>query len=237
MNKIGACKISYVSWVNMRVLIIEDNRRLSESLKEMLVSESYSVDLAFDGQEGEKMAKQGSYDLILLDIMLPIKDGISVCRDLRDLDVLVPIIILTAKGETDDRVLGLDSGADDYLIKPFAIDELLARMRALLRRPQSRVAEKISFLDLEIESSSHQVLKKGKEIKLTLKEYSVLEYFMRNQGKVITRDDILQHCWDFAHDSFSNIVDVYIKRLREKLKDKNEQYIKTVRGVGYKMEE
>lgn len=232
-----ALTLRVMYYVHMRVLIIEDNQRLSNSLKEMLVSESYSVDLAFDGEKGEKMAKQESYDLILLDIMLPIKDGISVCRSLREADILVPIIMLTAKGETDDRVLGLDSGADDYLIKPFAIDELMARMRALLRRPQNKFSEKMTFLDLEISPSDHKVIKKGKEIRLTLKEYAVLEYFIRNQGKVVTRDDILEHCWDFAYDSFSNIVDVYIKRLREKLKDKNEQYIKTIRGVGYKMEE
>lgn len=229
-------RASVVYYVCVRVLIIEDNQRLSASLKEMLVSEGYSVDLAFDGEKGEKMAKQESYDLILLDIMLPIKDGISVCVSLRESEIITPIIMLTAKGETDDRVLGLDSGADDYLIKPFAIDELMARMRALLRRPQNKISEKINFLDLEILSSEHKVLRAGKEIKLTLKEYSVLEYLIRNQGRVISRDDILEHCWDFAYDSFSNIVDVYIKRLREKLKDKNEQYIQTIRGVGYKME-
>lgn len=145
--------------------------------------------------------------------------------------------MLTAKGEVDDRILGLDSGADDYMTKPFVMDELLARVRALLRRPQRGVvAETLQCQDIEIFPAEHKVKKHGKELALTLKEFAVLEYFVRNQSKVLTRDDIVSNCWDFAYDAESNIVDVYIKRLRAKLKDTHESYIKTIRGVGYTME-
>ena len=221
----------------MRILVVEDNEKLSSLVKEILTGESYAVDVINNGLVGETAAHQHPYDLIILDLMLPGKDGVTVCTDLRESGVLTPILMLTAKGEVDDRVLGLDAGADDYMTKPFVMNELLARVRALLRRPQqTTMVETLHCQDIEILPAQHKVMKKGKELALTLKEYAVLEYFLRNQNKVLTRDDIVSNCWDFAYDAESNIVDVYIKRLRAKLKDTHESYIKTIRGVGYTME-
>ena len=221
----------------MRILLVEDNEKLGGLVKEILTSESYHVDQARTGTEGESMAHQRPYDLIILDIMLPEKDGISVCHDLRERGVLIPILMLTAKGEVDDRVLGLDAGADDYMTKPFAMDELLARVRALLRRPQQRMyQETLRCRDIEILPAQHKVIHAGIELALTLKEYTVLEYLVRNHDTVVTRDALLAGCWDFAYDAESNIVDVYIKRLRKKLHDTDESYIKTIRGVGYTLQ-
>ena len=165
--------------------------------------------------------------------MLPKKDGISVCKSLRDDNVNLPIIMITAKGEIEDKIMGLDSGADDYLVKPYDMKELLARVRALLRRPQEKVLSKLEVKDIILDNSKHTVTKKGVSISLTLKEYAILEYLMMNAGNVITREQLLEHCWDFAYSAFSNITDVYIKQLRKKLKDTNEKYIQTIRGVGY----
>ncbi|QQR76509.1 response regulator transcription factor [Candidatus Nomurabacteria bacterium] len=217
----------------MRILLVEDNEKLAKYTKQMLYEEGYSVDVISDGIAGERMARSGSHDLLILDIMLPSKDGIAVCKSLRESDVNLPIIMITARGEVDDRVLGLDSGADDYLVKPFEMKELLARIRALLRRPESKISETLSIQDITLDSTKHQVFKKGVLIPLTLKEYSILEYLMRNVDTVVSREQLLEHCWDFAYSAFSNITDVYIKRLREKFKDTDEKYIKTIRGVGY----
>ncbi|PIU28552.1 MAG: DNA-binding response regulator [Candidatus Hydromicrobium americanum] len=219
----------------MRLLIIEDQKKLVTYLRKGLENNSFSVDFAYDGQKGEKLALYGEYDLIILDIMLPIKDGIEVCKTLRRGGIDTPILMLTAKEGVDDRINGLDSGADDYLIKPFAFGELLARIRALLRRPTKKDPEILKGQDIVMNNSTH-VVKKGNEIlNLTLKEYSVLEYLIKNKGIVLDREKILDHCWDFAYDSFSNIVDVYIKRIRKKLDNKNhEKYIQTIRGMGYK---
>jgi DNA-binding response OmpR family regulator len=220
----------------MRILVVEDNQKLAGYIKKALEQKSYAVDCVYDGEAGEKKATFGEYDLLVLDIMLPKKDGVAVCRDLRRQNINLPIIMLTAKGELDDKIEGLDAGADDYLVKPFELDELLARMRALLRRPQNKTAEVLQVQDIEIDSATHAVKQSGKELQLTLKEYAVLEYLVFNSGRVVTRDQILEHCWDFAFDSFSNIVDVYIKQLRQKLNDNNEKYIKTIRGVGYQLQ-
>ena len=220
----------------MRILIVEDNQKLSGYIKKALEQQSYSVDCVFDGEAGEKRMRFGEYDLVILDIMLPKKDGLVVCRDLRKDNVNLPIIMLTAKGELDDKIAGLDSGADDYLIKPFELDELLARIRALLRRPKEKTTEILIAQDIAINNAKHIVTKNNKPLLLTLKEYAVLEYLVRNKEQVLTRDQILEHCWDFAFDSFSNIVDAYIKQLRKKLNDTNEKYIKTVRGIGYQFQ-
>jgi DNA-binding response OmpR family regulator len=217
----------------MRILIIEDNEKIAKYTKQMLEEEGYAVDTVFDGESGERQARSLNHDLIILDIMLPKKDGISVCKSLRDSNINLPIIMITAKGEISDKILGLDSGADDYLIKPFDMDELLARVRALLRRPQEKIITKLKIKDITIDNSKHTVTKKDKVLSLTLKEYAILEYLMLNADQVITREQLLEHCWDFAYSSFSNITDVYIKQLRKKLKDTNEKYIKTIRGVGY----
>lgn len=219
----------------MRILVVEDNQKLAKYTKQMLEEAGYSVDCSYDGIAGQRMAESFSYDLVLLDIMLPGKDGVAVCTELRDGGSTVPILMLTAKGEVDDRVLGLDSGADDYLVKPFEMKELLARARALLRRPQEKFATSLEVQDLVLDSGTHVVTKSGEGISLTLKEYAILEYLMRNVDSVVTREQLLEHCWDFAYSAFSNITDVYIKQLRRKLKDTDEKYIQTIRGVGYKL--
>jgi len=221
----------------MRILIVEDNQKLAGYIKKALKQESYAADCVYDGEMGEERAMYGEYDLMVLDIMLPKKDGISVCRDLRANDVNLPVIMLTARGELDDRVEGLDSGADDYLVKPFELAELLARIRALLRRPVNKKGEILQVQDIIMDGAKHLVQQGKTLLKLTLKEYAVLEYLLRNKGQVLSREQILEHCWDFDFDSFSNIVDVYIKRLRRKLNDKDDKYIKTIREVGYQFQE
>ncbi|HAS80924.1 MAG: Two component transcriptional regulator, winged helix family [Candidatus Nomurabacteria bacterium GW2011_GWE1_32_28] len=217
----------------MRILIVEDNEKLAKYTKQMLEEEGYAVDSSYDGEAGERMARSGSHDLVILDIMLPKKDGISLCKSLRDDNINLPIIMITAKEGLDDKILGLDSGADDYLIKPFDMEELLARVRALLRRPKEKVILKLEVQNIVLDNSKHIATQKGILLNLTLKEYSILEYLMLNADQVVTREQLLEHCWDFAYSAFSNITDVYIKQLRKKLKDTNEKYIKTIRGVGY----
>jgi DNA-binding response OmpR family regulator len=221
----------------MRILIIEDQKKLVAYLKKGLENKSYSVDFSYDGEDGEKTALYGEYDLIILDILLPTKDGIEICKNIRKKNIHTPVLMLTAKDSIDDKILGLDVGADDYLIKPFAFGELLARIRALLRRPNKKVPEILTGQDIIMDNSNYTVKKHNKILNLTLKEYSVLEYLLRNKGLVLNREQILDHCWDFAYDSFSNIVDVYIKRLRKKIDDGDEKYIQTIRGVGYKFKE
>ncbi len=217
----------------MRVIIVEDNEKLAGYMKEMLEQGGYAVDVARDGDAGERMIRASAYDLVVLDILLPGKDGVSVCKSLRDDDIVIPIIMVTALGEVDQRIQGLDSGADDYLVKPFDMKELLARVRALLRRPQERLSEVLSLGDVSFDLTSRVVRQGKREVPMTPKELSVLEYFMRNKGRVITRDDLLAHCWDFAYDPESNITDAYIKQIRKKLHDTEGRYIKTVRGAGY----
>ncbi len=221
----------------MRILIVEDNQKLATYLKKALESQSYAVDVVHDGIKGEIRARCGEYDAVILDVMLPEKDGIAVCKGLREGNINMPVLMLTAKGDIGDRVEGLDSGADDYLVKPFELEELLARIRALLRRPQEKYPEILTVRDIIINNATRSVEKNGKMILLTLKEYAVLEYLILNKGRAMTREQILEHCWDFAFDSFSNIVDVYIKQVRKKLNDKDGIYIKTVRGIGYKFED
>lgn len=218
---------------HMRILVVEDNEKLSGYMKTMLEQDGYSVDVARDGEAGERAAHASTYDLIVLDVMLPLKDGVAVCRSLRDEDIVIPIIMVTARGEVDQRIQGLDSGADDYLVKPFEMRELLARVRALLRRPQERLNEVLTLGDVTFNLASRAVFKGDKVIHMTPKELSVLEYLMRNKRRVVTRDELLAHCWDFAYDPESNITDVYIKQLRKKLNDTDEHYITTVRGAGY----
>ena len=181
----------------MRILIIEDNQKLAGYIKKALEQKSYSVDCVYDGEIGEKRAIFGEYDLLILDIMLPKKDGFSVCKNLREKNINLPIIMLTARGELDDKVVGLDCGADDYLVKPFELKELLARTRALLRRPKEKTTEILKAQDIIIDNAKHTAKKDGEELKLTLKEYAVLEYFIRNKGQVVNREQILDHCWDF----------------------------------------
>lgn len=217
----------------MKLLVVEDTEKLAKYIKKMLEDEAYAVDVVADGVTAERMVLSGTYDAVILDIMLPDQDGITTCKNVRAGGNVTPILMLTAKGEVEDRIEGLDSGADDYLIKPFAMEELLARVRALLRRPATTLTEDLSVQDVAINSTTRAVTVAGRPVALTLKEYAILEHLMRHAGAVVTREQLLDHCWDFAYSAFSNITDVYIKQLRQKLGGDHDQYIKTIRGVGY----
>jgi DNA-binding response OmpR family regulator len=221
----------------MKILVVEDNTKLAENLKQGLMQEGYAVDVIEEGLAAERriLINRDEYDLVILDRMLPGKDGVSICASWRENEVVVPVLMLTALGATDDKVTGLDSGADDYLAKPFAFKELLARVHALLRRPKQTSPLVLTLKDISINTTSRVVTHKNKPISLTLKEFMVLEYLMRNNNKVVTRDELYSHAWDFADSSFSNTVDVHIKNLRKKIHD-NGTIIQTIRGVGYKME-
>lgn len=220
----------------MRILLVEDNRRLNNSLNASLTEEGYAVDSAFAGPEGQELAENTPYDLIILDIMLPGKDGITVCRDLRQERNKTPILMLTARDTVEDRVLGLDSGADDYLVKPFALIELRARIRALLRRDTDEKSGLLVVADLSLDPASHRVQRAGQEIELTTKEFALLEYFMRNSNRLVTREMAEAHIWNYDFEGTSNVVDVYIRRLRRKIDDLFElKLLETVRGAGYRI--
>ena len=222
----------------MKILVVEDNIKLAENIKQGLMQEGFAVDVIEEGLAAERriLVNRDEYDLVILDRMLPGKDGVSICVSWRENNVIVPVLMLTALNTTDDKVLGLDAGADDYLAKPFAFKELLARIHALLRRPKQSTPLILNSGDISINTTSRTVTLKNKEISLTLKEFMVLEYLMRNLNKVVTRDELYSHAWDFADSSFSNTVDVHIKNLRKKIHD-NAKIIQTIRGVGYKMED
>ncbi len=220
----------------MRLLLVEDNRRLNEALRKALVEDGYAVDAAFDGVEAEELASFTPYDLIVLDIMLPKRDGIEVCRSLRDRRNNTPILMLTARDGLDDRVLGLDSGADDYLVKPFEIKELRARLRALSRRRADDRGATLTMGDLSLDPASHQVKRGEMALDLTAKEYALLEYLLRNRGRLVTRDMILAHLWDYGSTTASNVVDVHVRRLRIKVDGPYPiKLIETVRGAGYRI--
>jgi DNA-binding response OmpR family regulator len=220
----------------LRILLVEDNRRLSDSLRRSLTEDGYAVDVAYDGEEGEAWGLSYAFDAIILDIMLPKKDGLEVCRSLRDERVKSPIIMLTARDTLDDRVSGLDSGADDYLVKPFALEELLARLRALLRRDADDKSPVLHVGDLSLNPATHQVNRAGAPIDLTAKEFALLEYFMRNRGRIVTREMAEDHIWSYDFQATSNVVDVYVRRLRRKIDDPFENpLLETVRGAGYRL--
>ena len=220
----------------MRVLVVEDERRLAGIIKRGLMEEGYAVDNAYDGEEAQFMAETTAYDLMILDIMLPRKDGITVCQELRMKNVNIPILMLTAKDSVEDRVKGLDSGADDYQIKPFAFSELLARIRALLRREGLPRSPKLQVGKLTIYTLTREVWVGQKKVDLTTKEYSILEYFMRRPNVVVTRTMLEENVWDYEFEGISNIVDVYIRKLRSKIdEDGKESQIQTVRGAGYRL--
>jgi len=222
----------------MRILLVEDNHRLSHSLKMSLTEEGYAVDLAYDGQEGQDLAEVTPYDAIILDVMLPKKGGLEVCQSLRLQRVNTPVIMLTARDTVEDRVLGLDSGADDYLVKPFAMSELLARLRALLRRDAPTKTNLLQVGDLSVDPASHFVERAGQAISLTAKEYTLLEYFIRHPNQVITREMVENHVWNYDFESISNVVDVYLRRLRRKIDDLFEtKLFETIRGAGYRLRE
>ena len=220
----------------MRILLIEDNRRLSDSLRMTLQDDGYAVDVAYDGLEGEELAMMAPYDIIILDIMLPQKDGLSVCKALRNQRVNTPVLMLTARDALEDRVSGLDSGADDYLVKPFEVDELRARMRALLRRESGSKSPLLKVADLEMDPATHAVQRAGQPIELTSKEFALLEYLMRHPNRLVTREMIQEHLWGYDHVLGSNVVDVYIRRLRRKIDDDSQvKLIETMRGTGYRI--
>ncbi|MEJ2083654.1 MAG: response regulator transcription factor [Acidobacteriota bacterium] len=218
----------------MRVLVIEDEKRIASFIQRGLTEQGHAVDVAYDGEEGLYLAEIHQYDLILLDILLPKKSGFEVCEELRKRNNPTPILMLTARGELSDRVRGLDSGADDYLVKPFAFEELLARVRALARRPRHIAPDVIRVGDLEISRSRQTARRAGVEISLTAKEFSLLRYFMEHPNEIVTRTMISEHVWDQRFDSMTTIIDVYVKRLRDKLdRGFRTKLIHTRRGRGY----
>ncbi len=222
----------------MRILVIEDEKKVSDFIKKGLEEQAYVVDTAMDGSEGERLAGYNEYDVIILDVLLPKQDGWTTCRNIRQNGVKTPVLMLTSLGETEDKVKGLDLGADDYLTKPFAFDEFLARIRALIRRSGSGETTHFTLADLELDLLERKVMRAGKEIQLTQKEFALLEYMLRYKKKVMTRTQISEHVWGIDFDTGSNVVDSYIKMLRKKIdKDFSPQLIHTVVGVGYVMRE
>lgn len=225
----------------MRILVIEDEKKLAQALKKGLEKDGHAIDYVLDGESGLKRIElyEKEYDLIILDLMLPEKSGEEICREVRKQDISTPILILSAKGMVEDKIELLDMGADDYLVKPFSFEELRARVHALLRRPEESIPAELKVKNLVLDLARRKVLLNGREVHLTLKEFVLLEYLMRSKGRVLTREQIHDHLWDFADDSFSNVVDVHIKNLRKKIDDdsQNPKILETVRGVGYRIKE
>jgi heavy metal response regulator len=218
----------------MRILIIEDEKKVAGFLKNGLKEEGYAVDDAYDGQAGFDLAVENEYDMIILDLMLPGLDGITLCKKLRDQGNHTPILMLTAREAVKDRVIGLDAGADDYMTKPFAFEELLARVRVILRKRPVTQELKLEIGNLFLDLITHKVKRGGDEIELTTKEYALLEFLMRNAGTIVTRTMISEHVWDINFETFTNVIDVYINYLRNKIdRDHDEKLIHTVRGRGY----
>mgnify|MGYP000921593343 FL=1 len=219
----------------MRILIVEDDAKIADGIRRGLVEQHYSVDIAPDGEEGEYLANTNDYDLIVLDIMLPKMNGWEVLRSLRESGLKTPILMLTALDSVEDKIRGLDYGADDYLTKPFNFGEFLARIRSLTRRQSDQKTSTISIADLTIDTASRSVVRSSKKINLSAKEFALLEYFMMNPNKVLTREMISEHVWDMNFDPQSNVIDSFIRFLRQKVdKEFSPELIHTVRGAGYK---
>lgn len=224
----------------MRILVIEDERKIARALKKALEQEHYAVDISHDGDDGYAMATTEPYDLMIIDRMLPGEyDGVGIVRALREKSISTPVLLLTALGRVEDKTAGLDSGADDYLVKPFALEELLARVRALLRRPVEQQSMVLDADDLSLDTAKRSVTRGNKEIRLTSKEFGLLEYLLRNKNRPISKNSIMQHVWDYDADILPNTIEVYIKYLRAKIDKpfKGKGLIKTVRGFGYKIED
>jgi heavy metal response regulator len=218
----------------MRILVVEDEKKVASFLKKGLEEEYYAVDCAYDGEEALYMVEANDYDLVILDIMLPKIDGLEVLQGVRDKGLPLPVLMLTAKDSVEDVVKGLDAGGDDYLTKPFAFAELLARVRALLRRKEGEPAGELHVADLVLDPVTHTVSRGGQEIELTSKEYALLEYLMRHANRVVTRTMISEHVWDYHFDPMTNVIDVYVNHLRKKVDlDSSQRLIHTIRGVGY----
>ena len=220
----------------MRILVVEDEHRIATALKKGLEQESYAVDLAFDGKTGLDLAIGEEFDLIILDRLLPEMDGIEICKEVRKNNIHTPILLLTAKGQTNDKVEGLDAGADDYLVKPFAFEELLARIRALQRRPRQTQGQILSLEDLSLDIKMFEVKRKERIINLSSKEFALLEYMMRHAKKTLSKEQIITHVWNYDSDVLPNTVEVYIGYLRNKIdKPFRKKLINTIRGFGYRL--
>lgn len=222
----------------MQLLLVEDQKRLAGLLKRSLIEGGYAVDVASDGQEAIDKFDINSYDLIILDIMLPIKDGIEVCQEIRRSNTDIPILMLTALDGVDDRIKGLDSGADDYLVKPFSDGELSARVRALLRRSSNGRPTILTIGELVLNPATKNVTYKGVLLPLTAKEYTLLSYFMYHAGELLSKNDLLEHVWDMNYDGLSNVVETYVRYLRKRLRDvdSSKELITTVRNLGYRLD-
>lgn len=223
----------------MRVLVVEDEHKIANAVKKGLEHESFAVDAVYDGVEGHDMASVEKYDVIILDLMLPGMDGIEICKKLRRENIHTPILMMTAKGQVEDKVLGFNTGTDDYLTKPFAMAELLARVKALTRRPHNSVGTVLTVSDLTLDATNFEIKRAGKKIRLSNKEYSLLEYLMRNKDQVVTKEQIINNVWDYDADVLPNSVEVYISHLRKKIDEPFDKLlIHTVRGFGgYKLSE
>jgi DNA-binding response OmpR family regulator len=222
----------------MRILVVEDERKVASFIKRGLEEEKYIVETAADGEEGLALATAAAFDAIVLDVMLPKLDGFGVLKAIRDKGLATPVLMLTARGNTEDRVQGLDLGADDYLAKPFHFEELAARLRSILRRSSTEKTTKLQVGDLALDLVTHFAYLEGKEIELTTKEYALLEYLMRNKERILSRSMIMQAVWKHNFDPESNIIDVYIKRIRQKIdRPGHPQMVQSIRGVGYRMRE
>lgn len=223
----------------MRILLVEDDEGISSFILKGLREAAYAVDLSVDGEDALYQVSINEYDLLILDVMIPFKNGFEVCREVREKGLEIPILMLTARDAVKDRIEGLDVGADDYLVKPFAYGELLARVRALLRRKEKSFVESLLKIgELKIDTKSRRVWRSDEEILLTTKEFTVLEYFARNAGRVIGREELSEHCWDETYDAFTNSIEVFVNRLRKKLdKDAGNPLIQTRRGAGYILQE
>jgi len=221
----------------MRVLIVEDDHKIANALKKALTREKYAVDVSYDGDDGYAMATTEPYDIMIIDRMIPGEyNGVDIVKELRQSKIHTPVILLTALGSTIDKTRGLDSGADDYLVKPFALAELLARIRALLRRPNGTASNVLRLSSLTLDTTTYEVKREGKTIPLTSKEYALLEYMLRNQNRILTKDEITSHVWDYDADILPNTVEVYVKYLRDKIdKPFKTHLIQTIRGFGYKI--
>src|SRR5580698_6922698 len=223
----------------MKILLVEDEPKLAQAIIKGLTHEGYTVDSVSDGKKALTRIQlhRSDYDVVILDLMLPSMDGYEICKEMRAANITVPVLILTARAETDTKVQLLSAGADDYLVKPFSFAELSARLRALMRRPNEKLPERLTFANIELDPGKRQVMRDGKEIPLTLKEFGLLEYFMRHPNQVVNREDLLSHLWDSNYVGFSNVVDVHVQNLRRKLEAAGGNVLETVRGIGYRLAE
>lgn len=222
----------------MRILVVEDEKKLATYIKKGLEESHFAVDVSYDGEEGLFMLDTNEYDLVILDIMLPKKNGFEILKEARNNGKDMPILLLTARDAVEDKAHGLDLGADDYLVKPFSFIELMARVRALIRRGKVRYQTRLTVADLSLDLAAHRLYRNGQPIDLTNKEFALLEFFMRNLNTVLTRTQIAEHVWDYNFDSLTNVIDVFVNRLRNKIdKDRAHKLIHTIKGVGYIMKD